>query len=217
MKVLSLELSSSRRAVGLADLESALPATEVGLESGTDPRRTSAFGLIEKVLALSEGKQSVARLAVGLGPGSYTGIRVAISIAQGWVAARPIEIVGIPSVDILVEQVRRQGVRGSISFAFDAQRGEVYLARYVFAESDPATLDHGLRLMSLTEADERLAAGERIVGPDLEKLLPQVTPLFPSAAVLAELARTSTNRIAPEALEPVYLRETTFVKLAPGM
>ncbi|MBL9170990.1 MAG: tRNA (adenosine(37)-N6)-threonylcarbamoyltransferase complex dimerization subunit type 1 TsaB [Verrucomicrobiales bacterium] len=214
MKVLSLELSSSRRSVGLAEMGSCASAREVCLEPGTDLRRTAAFSLIEQVLAPDSQRNEIGRLVIGLGPGSYTGIRVGISIAQGWAAAQQIELIGVPTVELLVEQVRRTGITGTINFAFDAQRGELYLARYRFSEQGVEQA-HPLQLVSVAEATRRLSAGETVTGPDLERLLPQSTPLFPSATVLAELGRVRSHFQQPEALEPVYLRETTFVKIAP--
>jgi tRNA threonylcarbamoyladenosine biosynthesis protein TsaB len=215
MKVLSLELSSSRRSVGLAEIGSAANAREVCLEPGTDLRRTAAFNLIEQVLAPDSQRADIVRLVIGLGPGSYTGIRVGISIAQGWAAAQTIELIGVPTVELLVEQVRRTQITGTVNFAFDAQRGELYLARYGFSKQGVEQV-HPLQLVSVAEATSRHAAGETVTGPDLERLLPQSSPLFPSAAVLAELGRERSDFQQPETLEPVYLRETTFVKLAPA-
>lgn len=217
MKVLSLELSSSRRSVGLADLNSSTPANEIALDPGANARSTAAFSLIERSLSPHYDRSQITRLAVGLGPGSYTGIRVAVSIAQGWAAAHPIELVGIPSLDLLVEQARRKQARGTVNFAFDAQRGEIYLARYRFTDGAPPHLEHPLQLFAVSEAERRMAAGEPVTGPDLDKLLPTAAPLFAGAGTLAEMARGRTDFVLPEALQPVYLRETNFVKVRPSV
>lgn len=214
--VLSLELSSSRRAVAVADLATESAAQEITLEQPADLRHTAAFNLIEQALrkAGNRSKADVSRLAVGLGPGSYTGIRVAISIAQGWAAGRPVELIGVPAIRILQEQLCRSGFQGPVLLAFDAQRGELYAARGVVTR-EGAALDHPLRLMSVEEALHHQQRGTPVMGPDLRRLVPQSIPLFPSASILAELARTSHEFLAPESLEPVYLRETAFVKLSP--
>jgi len=76
---LALEFSSSQRSVAVARAGRVLAETS---EAGG--RETHAFGMIEKVLAAAKiGRAEIECLAVGLGPGSYTGIRVALSIAQG--------------------------------------------------------------------------------------------------------------------------------------
>lgn len=214
--VLSLEMSSSRRAVAVADLATEAAAQEITLEQTAEVRHTAVFNLIEQALgkAGNRSKRDVSRLAIGLGPGSYTGIRVAISTAQGWAAGRPVELVGVPAIRVLQEQLRRSEFQGPVLLAFDAQRGELYAARGVVTR-EGATLDHPLRLMSVEEAWQHQQSGTPVMGPDLGRLVPQSIPLFPSASILAELARTSREFLAPESLEPVYLRETTFVKISP--
>ena len=62
----------------------------------------NAFGMIEQVLAEAKiEREQVDVLAVGLGPGSYTGIRAAISMAQGWQLARGVKLLGVGSVECL--------------------------------------------------------------------------------------------------------------------
>ena len=67
-------------------------------------------------------------------------------------------------------------------------------------------------LLTATSAAELAArgAGELCVGPAAAQII------FPSAAILAMLAAGRTDFTRGEDLEPVYLRETTFVKAAPG-
>jgi tRNA threonylcarbamoyladenosine biosynthesis protein TsaB len=52
--------------------------------------------MIEKVLAGAKvEREQIEVMAVGLGPGSYTGVRVAISLAQGWQLARGVKLLGM--------------------------------------------------------------------------------------------------------------------------
>ena len=65
--------------------------------------------MIEKVLAAAKiEREEIEVLAVGLGPGSYTGIRVAISIAQGWQLARGVKLLGIGSAECLAAQAQAE-------------------------------------------------------------------------------------------------------------
>lgn len=179
MKILALEFSSPRRSVAYNGAEAS--------ETGSGP--TKAFELIEKVL-----RGPVDCIAVGLGPGSYTGIRVAISIAQGWQIARGVKVLGISSVEVMAAQAQRDGLRGNVRFAIDAQRGEFYVASYEIG-------DH--------EFNETTPLH---IAPKAEGATMNV---FPTAAVLAELAARRSDFVNADKLEPIYLRETSFVKAPP--
>ena len=62
---------------------------------------------------------------------------------------------------------------------------------------------------------DRIRQGEIVAGPDLEKALPGSLPLFPTAALAAQLA-SQLEPSAPETLTPVYLRAAQFVKAPPA-
>ena len=61
----------------------------------------------------------------------------------------------------------------------------------------------------------RAAAGQVIVGPEVTRWFPSGRIVFPRAATLARLAASRTDFADGESLEPIYLRETTFVKAPP--
>ena len=61
-------------------------------------KHTQAFALIEEALAQARiEREQIECVAVGLGPGSYMGTRIAIAIAQGWQLARGVKTAGIKS------------------------------------------------------------------------------------------------------------------------
>jgi tRNA threonylcarbamoyl adenosine modification protein YeaZ len=64
------------------------------------------------------------RVVVGMGPGPFTGLRVGISFARAFAAARNIEVVGICSLDAIVVDLEEYTV------AIDARRKEIYWATY---------------------------------------------------------------------------------------
>ena len=85
--------------------------------------------MIEEVLAKTKiGREEIEVIAVGLGPGSYTGIRAAIAVAQGWQLAREIKLLGISSAECLAAQAQAEKIFGRVNVVIDAQRGEFYLA-----------------------------------------------------------------------------------------
>src|SRR5579863_3114985 len=202
MMILALEFSSMRRSVALARSGSVL-AEAVAQTTG---RGTDAFGLIEQVLQKAEvSRDAVETIAIGLGPGSYTGIRAAIAVAQGWQLARNIKLLGISSMEGLARQAQIEGMTGLVDLVVDAQRGEFYLSRWEILP-DMRKEVVPLKIVSPSEF-----SGQKDVvcaGPEMDR------KLYPSAAAVAQLASERTDFVSGETLEPIYLRETTFVKAA---
>ncbi len=202
MTILALEFSSARRSVALARGGGVL-AEAVEQTGG---RGTNAFGLMEKVLADANiSRAEVEVLAVGLGSGSYTGIRAAIAVAQGWQLACGIQLLGVSSVESLAAQAQAEKIFGRVHLVVDAQRGEFYVATWEISGADRREVSP-LKIVAAAEIEARLAAGEICAGPEMERLL------FPSAATIARLAAGRTDFLPGDKLEPVYLRATSFVK-----
>ena len=79
----------------------------------TGGRSTNALGLVEDALRQAQlDRAQIECLAVGLGPGSYNGIRLAIALAQGWQLARPVKLLGISSAECLAAQAQAEGISG---------------------------------------------------------------------------------------------------------
>src|SRR6476646_9272422 len=95
---LALEFSGPRRSVAVLDYPVSAPGMRMVASRSDvsgDHRNIGPLALVEAVLGEARlSPDSVERLVVGLGPGSYTGIRSAIALAQGWHLARGIEIYG---------------------------------------------------------------------------------------------------------------------------
>jgi tRNA threonylcarbamoyl adenosine modification protein YeaZ len=211
MKILALEFSSHQRSVAIAD--GAAPRIAIlGRAQEAGGRDTRAFAMIESALQQAQlSRSEIECVAVGLGPGSYTGIRIAISIAQGWQLGRRVKLIGISSVDCLARQAKESGSMKNVTVVVDAQRGEFYLARYSIT-NETVRLEKPSTIVPAQTVRDQLAAGHSVVGPDLGESFSGATELFPDAAMLARLAGERTDFLPGECLEPIYLRETTFVK-----
>jgi tRNA threonylcarbamoyl adenosine modification protein YeaZ len=211
MKILALEFSSPQRSVAVAD--AATRASEV-VETGPDGAR--ALAMVADALkeaGLEPGQ--IECLAVGIGPGSYTGIRAAISLAQGWQLARGVRLLGISSAECVAWQAWTQGLTGRVTVAIDAQRDEVYLSRCELG-ADGCRKAGPVRLATLTEARECERAGDLLVGPEVTRWFPAGRTIFPAAAVLATLAANRHDFVTGDKLEPIYLRVTSFAKAPPS-
>ena len=207
MTILALEFSSARRSAALARGHGAVLAEAAAQTGG---RGTDALGLIAQVLTETKlAREAVEVIAVGLGPGSYTGIRAAIAVAQGWQLARGTRLLGLSSLESLAAQAQAEKVFGRVNLVIDAQRGEFYLATWEISGGQRRELAP-LRIVPAAELAARRAAGEICAGPEMERRL------FPSSATLAALAGERADFLPGEALEPVYLRETSFVKAPAG-
>jgi len=205
MTFLALEFSSERRSAALArDGVILAEAAETG------GRATNAFGLIDRALAESKiPRDEIEAMAVGLGPGSYTGIRAAIAVAQGWQLARGIKLLGIPSVEALAAQAQAEKIFGRVNVVVDAQRGEFYLATWEISDAGRREISP-LKIVTAAEIERRQRDGEIFAGPETGIIL------FPSAAMVARLASSRNHFAGDDPLEPVYLRTTNFIKASPA-
>src|ERR1041384_5743788 len=205
MKTLSLEFSSAQRSVAVAELGSDVEINVLGFSAEMGGCSTRAFELIEDALGQAKiEREEIGCLVVGRGPGSYTGIRAAIAIAQGWQLGRPTKVLGLSSVEAMAAEARRLGLFGRVHVIVDAQRSEFYLAGYeidanAWREISPLKIVSKSFVVSLSDAHEIL------IGPERWPDFPSARQIFPRADALAGLAVRETNFLLAEKLEPLYL------------
>ena len=124
MKILAVEFSSECRSAALLQGGELL-----GHAAETGGRRV--IGLVEQALQQAGcEREEVETIAVGLGPGSYAGIRGAIAFAQGWQLGLGVNLVGVSSVECLAARAEMEKIFGPVNIVVDAQRNEFYLARF---------------------------------------------------------------------------------------
>jgi tRNA threonylcarbamoyladenosine biosynthesis protein TsaB len=214
MKILAVDFSSSERSVAVVEGADYKTAVVRAFARETGGRSTRTIGLVEEVLRQAGfEREEIEVIAVGLGPGSYTGIRMALAFAQGWQLAGPVRLIGISSVECVAAQAHAAGLFGEANVVVDAQRNEIYLGRYSI-DPEGWTEREPLRLAQPPEASQNETAF--IVGPDARQWFASGTLLFPEASMLGKLACGRTGFVAGENLEPIYLRETSFVKAPPS-
>lgn len=194
MKILALDASSSITSIAFLDHDTTL------FEYHQPQERTNSSTFFQGLETALHQCGKPDRLVVGLGPGSYNGIRVSIAAAQGIAASRKIDLVGLPSV------LGFQPTHKSDFLAIGDARGGQYWFSALSAEQkllqDPL-------LLSLSELLERLEKEPHL--PILSsQLLPQlpsslsVTITSPNAVILAKLGEHATVRTC---LEPLYLKQ----------
>jgi tRNA threonylcarbamoyladenosine biosynthesis protein TsaB len=83
---------------------------------------------VEEALAAAEASwDDVERIAVGVGPGGFTGLRLGIATARALAQARDVELVGVSSLEALAAGA---DAAGTVLAVVDARRGEVFTAAY---------------------------------------------------------------------------------------
>jgi tRNA threonylcarbamoyladenosine biosynthesis protein TsaB len=170
---------------------------------------------------------SIDAVAVDLGPGLFTGLRVGVSTAKALAQSLGIGIVGLSSLDILFEAAREVGHRGLVLSVVDARRGEVFAAlREVGSEGGEAAEVFSPSLFSPGDLTSVLSAlgGVPVVAvgdgaqryADVLRVARGVTCVMgalssPPASTLLSLA---SDRLAagtvpdlPNVVVPIYMRE----------
>jgi tRNA threonylcarbamoyladenosine biosynthesis protein TsaB len=213
MKILAVDFSSPRRSVALVEEGGEGAVVVAGRMEEISGRRT--LGLVEEALKQAGWqREEIQTLAVGLGPGSYTGIRGAVALAQGWQLGRGVNLLGISTVECLAAQAEVEKMFGPVHIVIDAQRNEFYLAGYEIAP-DGRSETEALRLAGFAEVQRLADGGARIIGPEATQWFAQAATVFPDAAILGRLACGRRDYVAGCNLEPIYMRETTFKKAPP--
>jgi tRNA threonylcarbamoyladenosine biosynthesis protein TsaB len=216
--VLGLETATAQVGCALGDHEG--PVASFHLARGRRHAETLAPAIENLCRQSGVALGAVGVIAVDVGPGLFTGLRVGVATGKALASALRIPMVGLTSLDLLAYPHRR-GL-GLIASVVDARRGEVFWALYrpvpggvqritEYAATSPEQLASEL----LALGEETLAVGDGACryGP-LLAAVDRVTvgdwgSAYPSASVLVELAHPIALReefVTVSQLSPLYLR-----------
>ncbi len=137
--VLAFDTSNEVIAIGVGRLDGARHAIELIAHEEVAAHRASNTQLVPRIDALFERVgltvQDIACVAVGRGPGSFTGVRIAMATAKGIASALGVALVGLSTQNAIARAVWASGRRGSLLVASDAMRKEIYPARFVLDDA----------------------------------------------------------------------------------
>ncbi|HEX6244097.1 MAG TPA: tRNA (adenosine(37)-N6)-threonylcarbamoyltransferase complex dimerization subunit type 1 TsaB [Polyangiales bacterium] len=180
---------------------------------------------VARVLELAQlSMAEIDALAVGIGPGSFTGVRIGVATAKGLALAQGVPLVGVTSLRVLARGLL--GEAGLRVVLVDAYKGEVYAAAYALADSGALEervapfhappLETAQRLLAAAPEGPLWLAGNGLARypellPALGARARRAPPLcdVPRAACLAHEAQLQLLQHGPSdlaRLEPLYLR-----------
>jgi tRNA threonylcarbamoyl adenosine modification protein YeaZ len=199
----------------LLALDTATPAVTVALHDGSavvaetsvvDPRRHGEVlaVLVDQVLRKAgAGRGDLTAVAVGTGPGPYTGLRAGVVTARVLGSALQIRTDGICSLDVIAAQAAVAAEDSDFLVATDARRREVYWARYA-GDGERVGGPYVDKPADLP-TDLPVAGEGAVLYPELGR--GALAPRYPAAWQLALMAvRRISAGLPPDPAEPLYLR-----------
>src|ERR1700722_5314982 len=170
--VLGFDTATHATVVGLR------PTVGEPLQARDDPAPRGHPGHATRLLAMAEELlaqaklpwSAVERVAVGVGPGRFTGLRVGLATARGLAQSLDAELVGVSTLRALALGARRSPSAGGADHAtiavVDARRGEVFAAAYPAGDADEIAFERALSRAELERVVEEI---ERRGGPADER------------------------------------------------
>jgi tRNA threonylcarbamoyladenosine biosynthesis protein TsaB len=212
VRVLGIETSSRRGTVALVEDGHTVATLGHEVPNGHAERM---LGLVDRLLAdAGWAKTGLDRIAVGVGPGSFTGIRVGIALAQGLALGLDRPVLGIGSLHAMSRGVPDE-LDGTRCAMVDAHRNELFCAEYAASGEEvraPLAVRRDGAGAWLAEAREpRVVIGEiaTSVGVALEPFRSDLTDL-PHAAGVALLGSVLAPERAPT--DAVYARPADAIR-----
>lgn len=226
MKLLALETATEALSVAL------LVDGQVHERFELAPRRHAELALpwADELMAQAGiARSQLDAIAVGRGPGAFTGVRLAIALAQGVALALDRPVVPVSTLAALAMRARMLAGEGRrVLAAIDARMGEVYSAAYELRDGDA----HALGAEMVCAPDQVVLAGhdggwhgvgtgfsaaDGVLQRHLEGRFTAIDATqLPHAADVARLAAHAYARgeaVAPERAEPAYLRNNVALTL----
>jgi tRNA threonylcarbamoyladenosine biosynthesis protein TsaB len=191
---------------------------EVSRQHGRDliPCIRQILGMVQLELA------EIELVGVGLGPGSYTGLRVGVTAAKTIAYATGADLVGLDTLEAIAHNAPDEASR--IAVIADAQRGDVYVGEWMRDKpGGPLRSSRPCQVEPLLDWLRRLEPSVAVLGPALEsgairqamppsRFLAEPGSHFPDARHLIQLACDAEARGVRDdlwSLEPRYLRRSS--------
>ena len=170
--VLAFDTANEVIALGVGRLDAAARAIELVASTEVEARRASNTQLVPRIDELCAqadvAREEIACVCVGRGPGSFTGVRIALATAKGVASALEVGLVGVSSLDAVAWGAWRAGERGSLLVVADAMRREVYPVEYRLGEdgAERLTADRVIKAGAFAEELGAMGSSDRLIAGD---------------------------------------------------
>lgn len=212
MKILALDTSTLAGSLALLEEKLILAELSVNLGRKHTERLLPEMDWLFKRLGLEP--KAIEGIAVGIGPGSFTGVRVGLATAKGLALSLSVPIVGVSSLDALAEAVRFHS--GPILALLDARKGEVFARFYQGGENfqptgEPLVISPEKLLPMIKEGTLAVGEGARIYQKVFQCRVKFAGFEFdyPRASLIGKLAQPRLQKKESDDLAqlvPIYLR-----------
>ena len=168
-KCLAIDTSTRRFCLGV---KNGSDYFDIPIEKTTDHAK-EIFKKIDHVLNLAElSMQDLDFLAVGIGPGRFSGLRVSISAIKSISYVLSIPIVAISSLEIIAREIMEKNDKENVILIEDAGRGNLYIGSYALKNHEFIKLSDdrvaNINEIEISEADALIAGSGIIRYPDLK-------------------------------------------------
>ncbi len=174
MRILAVETSGRHGSLavlsGEADGAKLLRETSLGGEQRT--AQALAPALRNLLAETNWPPASIGMVAVAVGPGSFTGLRIGVTTAKAFAYAVGAEIVGVNTLEVLAWQAPQSAA--PLWAIIDAQRQELFAVKFEMNDAGGIAMSKETRIIPQDEWLAGLRAGDRVTGPALERLLPRL-------------------------------------------
>ncbi|CRK85392.1 tRNA (adenosine(37)-N6)-threonylcarbamoyltransferase complex dimerization subunit type 1 TsaB [Neobacillus massiliamazoniensis] len=185
MTILAIDTSNAALGVALLEKDQVLGEYITNLKKNHSVRIMPAIERLMKDCELLPS--DLTKIVVAKGPGSYTGVRIGVTIAKTLAWTLKLPLVGISSLEILAGVGRY--FDGYVSPIFDARRGQVYTGLYRFENSHIEVAEHDQLVMIADWATKLKDSPKPIlfVGNDLPLHQNTIKDILGNQAVFAEI------------------------------
>jgi len=222
MRILAFDTATGATAAALRD-----PPAGLELELRDDPAAGERPGHATRLLPMIDdlleraggGWEAVDLIAVGVGPGTFTGLRIGIATARALAHARGLPLVGVSSLHALAAGATGAAAGGAVLAVVDARRGEAFAAawRGPERELDPAALTPQALAIEAGRLAAEHEAAPLAVGDGALRFRQQLedagAEVPPDDSTLHLISAINHCRLAaglratsPNEVEPAYLR-----------